>query len=189
MEVGQEVDHPRLFDALFVFLSLSTRWCQCRRTQNEHVQPSRRRIVDPFRGKFADAVQAREVDPLGVDELVLGRGAQILDVFDEKGVGGGRLRQEHELSTARGELLGDLGPDAGCAAGEDDDFSVEWALAGRVHATGRVELEEREEGNCEDRGDDGASVVADGIGNAVGDDAEDEVDGHGGGRVGGFLAG
>lgn len=52
----------------------------------------------------------------GVDELVGGAGAQVVDVVDQEGVGGWVLGQEDDLGAAGREREGDGRADAGCSA-------------------------------------------------------------------------
>lgn len=52
----------------------------------------------------------------GVDEFVTGAAAEVFDVVDQKGVGGGMLGEEDDLGAAAGEGVRYGGADAGCAA-------------------------------------------------------------------------
>jgi len=56
-------------------------------------------------------VQRRQIDLLSIDELVVGRGPQIVNVVDEEGVGWFVASQENDLGAPRSEGLGNGGAD------------------------------------------------------------------------------
>ena len=49
---------------------------------------------------------------LGVDELISGIGAEIIDVFDEKGVGGWVMSEQQDLGSSRSKRSSDSGTNA-----------------------------------------------------------------------------
>ena len=63
------------------------RWLRKRRSmnrsaENNHIEPPRRRVVDPLRRELADGVKGGEVAFLGVNEVVSRGGAEIVDAVD-----------------------------------------------------------------------------------------------------------
>ena len=84
--------------------------------EDDHVEAAGRRVVDPFGGEEADGMEGGEVDLLGVDELVVGRGAQVIDVVDEKGIGGRETCQKDYACAPHCKGVGYRGTDPGCSA-------------------------------------------------------------------------
>jgi hypothetical protein len=82
VKIRQEIHHPRHLDALLRLDPLPARRHHGRRAQHNHVQPPRRRVVDPPRRELPHAVQVRQVDLLRVHHVVARARAQVIDVFD-----------------------------------------------------------------------------------------------------------
>jgi hypothetical protein len=95
-------------------------------------------------------MQVCEIDRLGRDELIARSGSEIVDIFNEKGIGEGMLGQQDELGAAGGEIGGDGGADAGGTAGEDADFAVEEA-GGGIRGALEVGFEDVEDSEGEDK--------------------------------------
>ena len=95
MEVGEVIQAPAGLEAVFGRYRLGEARRHGRRTENHHIQPPGRGVVNPFRGKEAYAVQGGEIDLLGPDEVVVGGGAQVVDVVGQEGVTGGLRGEEN----------------------------------------------------------------------------------------------
>lgn len=89
MEIRQIIHLPLLIQPINGRRALSRRRNDRIRAENGHIQPARRGVIDPFGREGADGVQGGEIELFGVDELVAGAFAYVVDVFDEEGVGGG----------------------------------------------------------------------------------------------------
>lgn len=83
-------------------------------------------------------MKGREVDLFGVDELVTGGLAQIVDVLDEEDIRWGVLREKDDLGAACGQLLDDAGSNAGCSA-LCIDLPVSWDCS-RVECNRRLSI-------------------------------------------------
>jgi hypothetical protein len=139
VEVGQEIHHPCLLNAFICLLSLSTRGRQDSSAQNDHVQSSGRRIVDPLRRKRSDTVEAGQVDLFGIDHMIVRFLSKILDVLDEKRIRRMYLREQNQLRTLLGESDSCLSTYPGRSARHHNDLSMEGALGG-IRATGCPDL-------------------------------------------------
>jgi hypothetical protein len=182
VEVGQEIHHPCLLNAFICLLSLSTRGRQDSSAQNDHVQSSGRRIVDPLRRKRSDTVEAGQVDLLGIDHMIIRFLSKILDVLDEKRIRRMYLGEQNQLRTLLRESDSCLSTYPGRSARHHNYFSMEGLLGG-IRATGCPDLEEEEE--CEDEGgvDYRAAMLADGFGNSILENAEKKNERHGDGLM------
>lgn len=100
MEIREIVDLPIQLHTFRCALDLLRARRQRVRAEDDHIQSSGRRVVNPFRSKGADAVEGSEVDLLGGDELVVGLFSQVLNEFDDEGVGEGVLGEEDDLGAA-----------------------------------------------------------------------------------------
>lgn len=88
MKIRQIIHLPLLIQSISGRRALARRWNDRIRAENDHIQPARRGVIDPFGREGADGVQGGEIELLGINELVAGTFAHVVDIFDEEGVGG-----------------------------------------------------------------------------------------------------
>ena len=91
MEVGEVVDLPVQLDAFGGGLHGRAGGGEGAGAEDDHVETAGGRVVDPFRGEGADAVEGSEIDSLGGEQVVVRLRADVVDVLDDEGVGEGVL--------------------------------------------------------------------------------------------------
>lgn len=116
MEIGQVIHLPFLVQTVDRGVALYRRRDDCVSAENQHIQTTRRRIIDPLGRESPNGIQRGEIDLLGVDELVPGVFAHVIDVFDQEGVLGGLLCEEDDLGASEGEFVHDGCSYTGCTA-------------------------------------------------------------------------
>lgn len=116
MEIGQIIHLPFLIQTVDCGIALYRRRDDCVSAENQHIQTTRRRIIDPLGRESPNGIQRGKIDLLSVDELVPGIFAHVVNVFDQKGILGRLLCEEDDLGAAEGEFVDDGCSYTGCTA-------------------------------------------------------------------------
>ena len=116
MEISQVIHLPFLIQTVDCGCALDRRRDDRVSAENQHIQTTRRRIIDPLGRESPNGIQRGEIDLLSVDELVPGTFAHVFYVFDQEGVLGGLLCEEDDLGASEGEFVDDVCSYAGCTA-------------------------------------------------------------------------
>ena len=107
VEISQVIHLPFLIQTVDCGCALDRRRDDRVSAENQHIQTTRRRIIDPLGRESPNGIQRGKINLLSVDELVPGVFAHVVNVFNQEGVLGGLLCEEDDLGAAEGEFVDD----------------------------------------------------------------------------------